>query len=69
MCLEDIKFKRSILDGGNNQVFSIWNTKSLMSNLMVPLCFERTEKGKATASKGTSAVMIGGEIHISNMMQ
>lgn len=39
--------------------------QSLVSNLMVLLSFERAEKGKATAFKGTSALMSGGEIHIS----
>lgn len=69
VCLEDMKLSRkvptrflafgSILSSGG----SCWNTKSLVSNLLVLLCFETVEKGKVTAFKGTPALMQRREIH------
>lgn len=50
--------------GFQHLVAPCWNTKSLVSNLMALLWFERAEKGKATAFKGTSALIRGGKIHI-----
>jgi len=38
------------------------NTKALASDLLVLLCFETVEKGKATTFEGTSALMQRREI-------